>query len=214
MIGEQLNAKDQQTFRKLLQADRGTLKRYFAELPPALIMDTFGEYDARLLDQGGAFPQWLTERAFSSAGAWLGKAFRPLSEHHGEGYNAFGEPDTREAKLCMDTYLARSAFVSGPSYILDYRERNLGMVQWLVGELRMVSRTILLGMGTFGPRASKFRKFRRVIPFVLVGPVRGYLGEGGELTLQTTSVSNAKRGESIRQPNRSKRQQEAGLVAK
>lgn len=197
MIGEQLNAKDRETVQKLIDADRGTLKRYFAELPPAGIFETFGEYDAELLDQGGSFPQWLTEKAFGTAGSWLGKAFRPLSEHHGEGYNSFGTLDSRQARLRMDTYIARSAFASGPSFVLDYRERNLGMIQWLVGELRMVNRSILLGMGTFGPRASKLKKLRRVIPFLLVGPVRSYLGMEGEITFKKMATGDSRVGETV-----------------
>ena len=194
MVGEQLNAKDRKTVQKLIHADRGALKRYFAELPPAGILETFGEYDAQLLDQGGSFPQWLTQKAFGTAGPWLGKAFRPLSQNHGEGYNSFGTLDSRQARLQMDTYIARSAFTSGPSFILDYRERNLGMIQWLVGELRTVNRSILLGMGTFGPRARKLKKLRRVIPFLLVGPVRSYLGMDGEVTFETVATDASRAG--------------------
>ena len=193
MIGEQLNAKDQSTLAKLIDADRGALKRYFAELPPARMTETFGEYDAQLLDQGGSFPQYLIRTAFRSAGPWLGKAFRPLSEYHGEGYNAFGAIENREARLRMDTYIARSSFASGPSFILDYRERNLGAIQWLFGELRMVSHSILLGMGTFGPRATRLKKMRRVIPFVLVGPTRQYLGEEGVVVLESIKADSQKR---------------------
>lgn len=190
-----LSRADQETVQKLVDADRGALKRYFAELPPAPILETFGEYDAKLLDQGGRFAQSMTRKAFASAGAWLGKAFKPLSEFHGEGYNSFGTVESREARLRMDTYIARSAFAPGPSFILDYRERNLGMIQWLVGELRMVNRSILLGMGTFGPRATKLKKLRRVIPFLLVGPVRPYLGEESAITLDQMSVPHAKRSD-------------------
>ncbi|MEL6106216.1 MAG: hypothetical protein AAFU85_09270 [Planctomycetota bacterium] len=202
MLQQKLSQQDQQTVQKLVDADRGSLKRFFEELPPARILETAGEYDAQLLDQGGGFAQFATRKAFGTAGKWLGKAFRPLSEYHGEGYNSFGDVDSPEARLRMDTYIARSSFATGPSFILDYRERNLGMIQWLVGELRMVNRSVLLGMGTFGPRAAKLRKLRRVIPFLLVGPVRPYLGEDAAVSLDQMSIATVGSNNRTTSPSR------------
>lgn len=55
--------------------------------------------------------------------------------------------------------------------------RNRGPIRWLVGELRLVSVDVLLGMGIFGLRASKLRALRRVIPFLLVRSDREYLSD-------------------------------------
>ncbi len=37
------------------------------------------------------------------------------------------------------------------------------------------------GIGSFGPRRANLSGLRRMIPFLLVGPVRHYLGENGSV---------------------------------
>ncbi len=45
----------------------------------------------------------------------------------------------------------------------------------------MVNPHVLLGIGHFGPRRAHLKGLRRMIPFLLIGPVRHYLGESGTI---------------------------------
>ena len=194
-IGETLPDDQFAMARELAALPRFGLKQIFAHLPPSSITDLYGEFDAQLLDQGGKFANWLTRSAFQTSGPWIGKAFRPLTQERGEGYNVYGTPSDRYAKLRMDTYLAESAVAPGESFILDYKKKNRGLIRYLVGELRQFSPNIILGMGTFGPRAPQHRKLRRVIPFLMVGPVRPCLAEE-ETTAAEVHVTFRQAGES------------------
>lgn len=175
MFAQNLSTGEQDQVAELLSHDHLELKSVFFHLPAPAISEVSGEYDARLLDQGSRLEAFLTDCAFGWRGPWIGKAFRPVSDSAGEGYNTFGTIADRKVDLPMDTYLARSERFYGQSYIIDYRKRNRGPIRWLVGELRQVSDNLLLGMGHFGPREGKFRKLRRVIPFVLARSNREYL---------------------------------------
>ncbi|QDT01823.1 hypothetical protein K227x_01910 [Rubripirellula lacrimiformis] len=158
----------------LFGASRFELKITFWDLPAPSIADVAGEYDALLLNQGHWIESRLIRAAFGSRGPWFGKAFRPINDFVGEGYNCFGTHDAPIQDLMMDTYIDHSHLVTGPSFILDYRQRNQGMIRHLVGELRVLSPSILLGMGTFGPRGRRQRRLRRVIPFALIQSGRPY----------------------------------------
>lgn len=169
---------------------RTQLKMIFTDLPAASLTDTVGEYSAVLLNQGDGISDSVTRWAFQMHGPWIGKAFRPLSQKRGEGYNLFGDDAAPRCELTMDTHIGPSAFASGHSLILDYSHRNRGLIRWLLGELRQLDATTLLGMGVFGPRGNRLSQFQRVIPFVLTGPIGDY-----RLGRQTvTSPFEASRG--------------------
>ncbi len=187
-----LPAEPLTVINELLGMQRSTLRALYRRLPAPSMLEVFGEYDAMLLNQGGRLKDWLTARAFQARGNWIGKAFRPLSDQHGEGYNAFVNQTGRYGKLPMDTYIGESLISDGNAFILDYREKSPGIMSWLVGELRMVNPHVLLGIGHFGPRRAHFKGLRRMIPFLLIGPVRHYLGESGAiLTHETLQGSSA-----------------------
>jgi hypothetical protein len=169
----------------LFQVQRHELRAVFRRLRAPSMLDVYGEYDAGLLDQGDAVGNFLVRNLFRCRGPWIGKAFRPLSESTGEGYNAFGTMSRRRVELPMDTYLAKSNLCDGDSFVLDYRGKHLGPISFLRGELRYVSRSLLLGMGLFGPRCGQCKRLRRVIPFVLVGPVRAYQAEPQRVVKQS-----------------------------
>lgn len=166
---------------ELLVLRRSRIRELYRQLSPPSVLNVFGEYDAMLLNQGGRLKDWLTGRAFQARGNWIGKAFRPHSEQHGEGYNAFVNSAGRYPKLPMDTYIGDSLIDHGKAFILDYRSKSPGIMSWLVGELRMVNPYVLLGIGHFGPRRTQLSGLRRMIPFLLIGPVRHYLGENGSI---------------------------------
>ncbi len=158
----------------LRSTDRVGLKKMFRDLKPPQ-METFsGEFDAELLEQGGRVASLLTRSAFGVYGPWIGKAFKPLSATSGTGYNCFRYGDKIMPKLPMDTVIADSRLSRGKSLIINYRAKNSGVVRWLIGELRVVVPTVILGFGAFGPQVGARDVWRRKIPFVLVGPMRSY----------------------------------------
>lgn len=159
--------------------NRLQLKMIYADLPAPSISDTVGEYSAALLNQDNALSNTLTKLVFQAHGPWIGKAFRPRqapanSTHSnasvGEGYNLFKDAGSVRCKLQMDTYIGQSLFANGQSMILDYSRRNRGVIRWLVGELRQLDPTTLLGMGIFRLRNTRFERYKRVVPFILSGP--------------------------------------------
>ena len=177
MLGRNLSSHEKSQLHTFLGTERYRLKLIFRDLQAPVMSEVAGEYDAQLLDQGDRLGSYVTRKIFGAKGPWIGKAFRPLSDTSGEGYNAFGSVKNRTTMLPMDTYIGPSAIVPGHSYVLDYRNKNWGPIRWLKGELRQASPNLLLGMGTFGPRVRNLHKLRRVIPFVLVRSDRPYLPE-------------------------------------
>lgn len=163
-----------EALERLTSVDRRTLKVIFRGLDAAALGATQGEYEAVMLHQGGRLGAVLTQGLFGLKGKWTGKAFRPLSDDSGEGYNTFLRAGGSLQALPMDTSIGPSAIDGRPSFLLNYQAKNSGPIRWLVGELRTYQPGVLLGMGTFGPRQPQLRKWRRIIPFALLGPVREY----------------------------------------
>lgn len=167
---------DQKTYLDhLFKLDRLGLKQLYWSLSTPELTDIKGEYDACLLDQGHSLASIITRFCFGLKGPWVGKAFRPVSDDHGEGYNAFGSISDRKRYLPMDTYIGHSLIIPGESFILNYATKNRGPIRWLRGELRPLTPSIVLGIGVFEPCGGKFRWLRRIIPFVLVKTEREYL---------------------------------------
>jgi hypothetical protein len=181
MIGQTLASNERKRLDELFRHERFHLKRIYEELSTPNLAEISGEYDARLLDQGNRIGSFMVRKAFSMRADWLGKAFRPLSPTMGEGYNVFGTANHRRAQLPMSTYIDQSIVTCGDAIILDYRTKNRGLIRWLRGELRQVSPSVLLGLGTFGPRSPRHRRLRRIIPFVLVRSGREYFDGFGDL---------------------------------
>jgi hypothetical protein len=102
---------------------------------------------------------------------WLGKAFRPINDHEGEGYNRTRYPGgkiVREAR--MATRIDKS-FVDGkPSYILDYSAFNNGNG---IDELRKLDDGIYFGIFTMSTGNGT-----RTPPdfFILIGPTDVWVG--------------------------------------
>ncbi len=166
---QQLEAID-----SLRVADRRHLKCIFRDCQPPNMESLVGEFNAELLHQGGRAAGVLTKILFGTSGRWIGKAFCPTSAATGVGYNCFRQGPHVLPKLHMDTFLAASKLDSGQSLVINYANRNLGLIRWLRGEVRQVAPGVLLGIGMFGPRIGRRDRLRRKIPFVMVGPVRPY----------------------------------------
>jgi hypothetical protein len=122
--------------------------------------------------------------AFRMSGPWTGKAFKPTDATRGVGYNCYRYGENSVDKLPMNTRIDDSQIDNGKSLIINYGDLNRGIVRWLVGELREVAPTIILGFGTFGPKWGDRDAWRRKIPFVMIGPRRAY-----RITLTTMRVS-------------------------
>jgi hypothetical protein len=166
--------EQRQAVQRLRRVDRRRLKTIFAESTAPNMSDMCGEYNAQLLHQGNAAGELLTKVLFGSSGDWIGKAFHPLGDEHGIGYNCFVDGGRVRARLHMDTVIAESRLYDGKSLIIDYRKKNWGLIYWLVGEIRQVVPGVFLGMGVYGPRIGMRDLMRRKIPFMMVGPVRDY----------------------------------------
>jgi hypothetical protein len=158
----------------LREADRLSIRKLFHTLPAPQLKSLSGEYDAELLDQGGALSRMLTKRVFGMHGTWLGKAFHGLNELRGVGYNFFRAGERVIQKLPMDLRIQTSTMDDQPSLQLCYGAKNRGLIRGLCGEVRQVTPHILLGIGVFGPILGKRDILRRKIPFVLAGPCRPF----------------------------------------
>ncbi len=179
-----LSAEQSECLERLRTTTRSELMRWFALLSPPK-METFrGEYDAELLNQGNRFAEKLTHAIFGINGVWTGKAFLPTNESQGVGYNCFLDGDKVICKLPMRTEIADSRLDTGRSLFIKYNELNRGAIRWLIGELREVVPTVILGFGTFGPKLGSRDFLRRKIPFVMVGPQREYQVTAMRMTLQ------------------------------
>jgi hypothetical protein len=161
-----------EVLRWLGDGDRLSLRRIFHGSSVPALSEMSGDFDAQLLNQGGILSSLLVRRVFGSHGAWMGKCFRPLSETTGIGHNFFWHEGRIVRKLPMETEITTSSLDDGQVMVLDYRARNRGPIRYLRGEVRQVIPGILLGMGIFGVRLGRRDRWRRKIPFIMVGPRR------------------------------------------
>lgn len=173
-----ISARHVSAHEKLLQslrgADRLTLRKLFHTLSPPAMDSLAGEFDAELLNQGGPILNLLTERLFAMHGNWMGKAFKPVCENTGVGYNYFESGGKAVHKLLMTTAIEKSTLDEGMSLKISYKTKNRGPISWLFGEVRQVTPNVMLGTGIFGPAVGSRDVSRRKIPFLLVGPCRSY----------------------------------------
>jgi hypothetical protein len=108
----------------------------------------------------------------SPRGYWLGKAFRPLTETTGEGYNRWRFPGgVVKRNLRMATRMGKSLVDDKMSYILDYSVFHSSMS--LVDELRKLDESIYLGIAT---RDAGDGKRDNPDFFILIGPTDEWVG--------------------------------------
>ena len=170
-----LNIEQQNFVTSLQSRSRGEIKALFRDCDPPELLNLRGEFKAMLLSQGNALLDGITSRAFKLYGDWIGKAFCGTSETTGFGYNCFSSKKGSVAKLFMDLRIGPSSWASGDSMILDYCNRNRGLIRWLEGEVRQAMPGVLLGFGSFGIKVGQRDKLRRRIPFLLYGPTADFL---------------------------------------
>jgi len=173
-INGDLSPEQQFHLERLRRLKYRHLCEMFSSLEPPNIRSLDGEYDAELLDQGGRTVSNITRAIFCLSGPWTGKAFRPTSDTGGVGYNCYQYGNERISKLPMQTSIGVSRLDFKSSLVIKYRGLNPGIIRWLVGELRELAPTVIVGFGAFGPSNGPLRKLSRKIPFVLIGPRRTY----------------------------------------
>jgi hypothetical protein len=163
---------------ELAALDAGALVERFKTLESPTLAEMHGEYDGRLLRQ----PHWLATLFWSAslknpAWLWLGKAFRPVSDQAGRGYNRFRCCGRVLRHFPMATLVAPSRFDGRPAFQLVYRAYHsiCGAVH-MVDEVRRLRPGAYLLIGTMGIIEAQ----RRVpVPCLLTGPVAEYRGDLG-----------------------------------
>ena len=161
-----------------------------------------GEYRAALLDPGhvlGRFVAWIY--LYFTWGTWQHKAFEPLDEHSGHGYNTFITMESRLyenvfaasvmrlygilksmfrfnyaqrlARIMLNrTSIVTSVFDGRPSFQLSYRDYNTFYTSTMTDEVRRINETLYLGIGRLSVIAGKYNPQ----PFVLIGPPDPWVG--------------------------------------
>lgn len=110
----------------------------------------------------------------SRLGFWLGKAFRPLTETTGEGYNRWRFAGGKIVRnLRMATRMGNSLVDGRPAFILDYSAFNPKMT--LIDELRKLDDSIYFGVAT---RAAEDGGRDKPDFFILTGPTDEWVGPG------------------------------------
>jgi hypothetical protein len=137
-----------------------------------------GEYAAVLLDLP-VRPARVTATPYNPLfpGHWLTKAFRPVSDQRGRGYNSFRYFGRVVQRFPMTTLIAPSRYDGRPAYQLVYRAfRSYCGFLHMVDEVRRLDERNYLCIGTLGfTQAAR----RIACPFLLTGPIAPYYRDTG-----------------------------------
>ena len=158
----------------LMKLRRRQLVPIFQELDAPSVQEMNGEFRATLLDQGKWTHNFLSVLAFNMPGVWISKAFRPLSDQGGHGYNSFRIGSDIKKIYPMVTFVGPSRLDGRPSYHLNYgplNRRNVPAWTRLAGEVRKYRDGLYLGIGTADCGLSAFRREQ---PFLLEGPLAAF----------------------------------------
>jgi hypothetical protein len=165
----------------ILRLSAEELLTLFQTLEAPGLEEMHGEFAALLLRQ----PNWaaalsghLTCYNPLYPGMWLAKAFRPVGEGRGRGYNTSSHLRRVVQRFPMLTLIAPSRYDGRPAFQLVYRAFHsyCGFVH-MVDEVRRLQVGQYLGIGTAGFSDTQRRLPR---PFLLTGPVAPYRGDIGQ----------------------------------
>lgn len=170
-----LSAKGAWAMERLLALDHDSTVALWKTLPAADMAELGGHYQGVVPNAGNPERQASTSDFMynedSPRGYWLGKAYRPLTESEGEGYNRWRFADrtiVRNGRFA--TRMGPSLIDGKPSYIMDYGAFN---DTTLVDEIRKLDEGVYLGVGTTatddGGRSAPGH-------FALVGPTDEWVG--------------------------------------
>jgi hypothetical protein len=166
----------QWSLEKLLALTQAEGIALWKTLPAVPMAEMNGHYmglgpDAKNLEYQKGYAAFMFDEK-SPRGYWLGKAFRPLTDTTGEGYNRWRYKGGKVVRnLRMATRMGPSLIDGKPSYILDYSAFNKGST--LVDELRKLDDSVYLGAAT-----TRAADGSRNPPdfFILIGPTDEWVG--------------------------------------
>ncbi len=151
----------------------------FSTLQAPSIAEMHGEYAASMLSQPNPLATLAGLSLTNPLLPWQSKAFRPVDQHTGRGYNTFLLGRKTIQLYPMQTLIAPSRYDGQPAYQLVYRYFHslCGAIN-MVDEIRKLDDGRYLGIGTWG-----FNKKQRQIPypFLLQGPQHDYRGDIGRV---------------------------------
>lgn len=153
---------------KLQTSRRKELKQIHRALPVPAVHELDGEFQGLLLDQGNVFATKLTAFFINKGGTWLGKAFQPLSEEMGQGYNVFRTRRGINRCLRMQVHLRDTD--EGPRLMIEYHERNEGLIGRISDDVRRAAPGLFLGIGFVPLGGRLFPSLQGRVMFAMVGP--------------------------------------------
>ena len=189
-------------YEDLMKLSRKQLMELFFLLDAPSMSEMKGEYRAALLDSGYIINNILaTLYLHFTWGDWQHKAFEPLGETYGRGYNTFITTQSklyenyfvavfmkmisiirslfrlnsprRMARIMLNkTSIVSSVFDARPSFQLSYRDYNTFYTNTMTDEVRKVNNKLFLGIGRLTIIFGKFNP----MPFVLIGPPDPWVG--------------------------------------
>jgi len=167
-------AVEKATVEDIKKLSKSQLTQLFYSAPPPSFMDIKGEYKAETIPVGILSPaaDFFTHNFFGP-GRWIGKAFFPIKENCGQGYNIFKDTEsefyrTRE----MDTFIGPSEIDDNDSFHIVYKSYNSGMVNSMHDELRKINAHLIIGMGYMLAGGGSINP----APFILFGKPTKWIG--------------------------------------
>lgn len=164
---------------ELRQMPTAALLRLFQQLAAPAMQEMHGEFKASMLQQPNTLATLAGFALENPLLPWQCKAFRPIDDKQGRGYNTFLLAGKTIQRYPMHTLLAPSRYDGRPAYQLVYRQfHSLCADMYMVDEVRRVLPGVYLGIGTWG---FTDKQRRMPYPFLLEGPVADYRGDIGRL---------------------------------
>jgi hypothetical protein len=190
------------SYEDLMKLNRKQIMELFSLLDAPAMSEMRGEYRAALLDSGYIINIFLAKLYLHFTwGDWQHKAFEPLGETHGHGYNTFVTTQSklyenyftavfmkmlsivrslfrlnnpqRIARIMLNkTSIVSSVFDTRPSFQLSYRDYNTFYTNTMTDEVRRVNDKLFLGIGRLTVILGKFNP----MPFMLIGPPDPWVG--------------------------------------
>lgn len=189
-------------YEDLMKLNRKQLMELFFQLDAPSMSEMRGEYRAALLDSGYIINMFLARLYLHFTwGNWQHKAFEPLGEKNGHGYNTFittqpklyenyfaaafmkimsilrsvfrlSNPQRMARIMLNKTSIVASVFDSRPSFQLSYRDYNTFYTNTMTDEVRKINDKLYLGIGRLTVTFGKLNP----MPFVLIGPPDPWVG--------------------------------------
>ncbi|MDT8272172.1 MAG: hypothetical protein RRA35_03170 [Desulfomonilia bacterium] len=161
------------TLKDIQRLTKAQVMQLFHAAPAPDFASMNGEYRAELLSLGILAPSaaFYTHHFFGP-GHWEGKAFLPIEENRGSGYNLFSKRGILTRTRKFNTYIGPSTIDRKAAFHLDYSPYNSGIVHSMHDELRQVNDRLFICMGHMALGGGAINP----APFVLMGPPTPWIG--------------------------------------